>query len=337
MIKTQLTEMLGIKHPIIQAPMGPFYTTKLAAAVTNAGALGIISHTNLFGKDPVKEMEENVKWVAENSEGPFGVNIRVARLQIDAPELIKLVIRLRKENPELRERLKVVITSAGNPRPPATEFKAHDPELIHFHVAPTLYHALKVDSLCDGIIATGYEGGGHQSYEGVNTSVLVPEVVEKCKKPVVACGGFFNGRGLAAALAMGAVGIQMGTRFIATKECEFHQNYKEFIVRSKDADTIVTQGMLGPIRLLKNKYTEEHHHILTKEEKIELERKLDLEKLIEDQKKYELVYQGEIERGPVLCGQSCGGVNDIPTVKEVIERTVKEAEEILKGIGRLVV
>lgn len=329
--------MLGINHPIISAPMGPFYTTKLAAAVTNAGALGIISHTNLFGKDPIEEMEENVKWVAENSTGPFGVNIRVARLQIDAPELIKLVIRLRKENQELRERLKVVITSAGNPKPPATEFKQNDPDLIHFHVAPTLYHAMKVDQLCDGIICTGYEGGGHQSYEGVNTSVLISEAVENCKKPVIACGGLFNGRGLAGALAMGAVGVQMGTRFIATKECDFHQNYKELIVRSRDSDTVVTQGMLGPIRLLKNKYTEEHHEILSKNQKIELEQKLDLEKLLEDQKKYELVYQGDVINGPVLCGQSCGGIDDIPTVKEVIERTVKEAEKILKGISGLIV
>ncbi|MFB0563843.1 MAG: NAD(P)H-dependent flavin oxidoreductase [Candidatus Lokiarchaeia archaeon] len=335
-MKTKLTEMLGIKHPIIQAPMGPFYTTKLAAAVTNAGGFGIISHTNLFGKDPIKEMEDNVKWVKENSEGPFGVNIRVARLQIDAPELQKLVIRLRKEDPELRERLKVVITSAGNPKPPATGFKQNDPELIHFHVAPTLYHAMKVDGLCDGIICTGYEGGGHQSYEGVNTSVLIAEAVENCKKPVVACGGLFNGRGLAGALAMGAVGIQMGTRFIATKECDFHENYKNFVVSSKDADTVVTQGMLGPIRLLKNEYTEDYHEMLTKDQKKDLEQSIDLEKLLEDQKKYELVYQGEVVKGPILCGESCGGINDIPTVKEVIERTVKEAEKILKGIGDLI-
>jgi len=328
--------MLGIKYPIIQAPMGPFYTTKLAAAVTNAGGLGIVSHTNLFGVDPIADMEKNIKWVKENSKGPFGINIRVARLQIDAPELIKLIIRLRKEDPELKKRLKVVITSAGNPKPPATEFKQKDPPLIHFHVCPTLYHAKKVDDLCDGIIATGYEGGGHQSYEGVNTSVLIPEAVNNCKKPVVACGGFFDGRGLAGALAMGAAGIQMGTRFIATKECEFHENYKNIVVKSNDADTVVTQGMLGPIRLLKNKYTEEHHEILSKGEKISLEKATDLEKLLEDQKKYELVYNGEVEIGPVLCGESCGGVKDIPTVKEVIERTVRDAERIIKGMSSLI-
>lgn len=329
--------MLGIKYPIIQAPMGPFYTTKLAAAVTNAGGLGIISHTNLFNKDSVKEMEENIKWVKQNSKGPFGVNIRVARLQIDAPELQKLIIRLRKEDPELKERLKVVITSTGNPKPPATQFKKEDPTLIHFHVAPTLYHAMKVDELCDGIICTGFEGGGHQSYEGVNSSVLIPEATNLCKKPVIACGGFFNGRGLAGALAMGAAGIQMGTRFIATKECDFHENYKNFVVRSKDADTVVTQGMLGPIRLLKNEYTEEHNTIMTKDEKISLEQSIDFQKLIEDQKKYELVYQGDVIKGPVLCGESCGGVKDIPTVKEIIERITSEAEKVLKGISSLIV
>jgi len=336
LIKTPLCEMLGIKHPIIQAPMGPFYTTKLAAAVTKAGALGIISHTNLFGVDPVKDMEKNILEVKENCDGPFGVNVRVARIQVDAPAILEKIVELRAKDPELKERLKLVITSAGNPEPPAKFLKQKDPDLIHFHVAPTLYHAMKVDKLCDGIIATGYEGGGHQSYEGVTTMVLIPEVVNNCSKPVVACGGISDGKGLAAALAMGAVGVQMGTRFIATKECEFHPAYKDFVVRSQDRDTVVTTGAFGPIRLLKNKYAMEHPRVMTKEEMMAKEAQLTPQEIAEDMKKYELVYKGDIDNGPVLCGQSCGNIKNIPTVKEVIEGIVKEAESILKGLHKYV-
>ncbi len=332
-IKTPLCDMLGIKHPIIQAAMGPFYTTKLCCAVVNAGAFGIISHTNLLGVDPVKEMEKNIRYVMENCKGNFGVNIRVARIQIDAPALMELIVKLRKEDPEIKDRLKMVVTSAGNPKPPAQFFKEKDKDLLLFHVAPTLYHAMKVDGLCDGIICTGYEGGGHQSYERVNTTVLVTEAARHCKKPIVACGGFSDGRGIAAALAMGAVGVQMGTRFIATKECEFHQNYKDFIVRSRDSDTMVCQGAFGPIRLLKNKYAEEHGEILSRDEKMALEAQLDLEAIREDNRKYALVYEGDIDNGPVLCGQSCGNIDDIPTVKELIERMVKEAEAEIRKLN----
>ncbi|MEM2956934.1 MAG: nitronate monooxygenase family protein [Candidatus Jordarchaeaceae archaeon] len=332
-IKTPLCDMLGIKHPILQAAMGPFYTTKLCCAVVNAGAFGIISHTNLLGVDPVKEMEKNIRYVMENCKGNFGVNIRVARIQIDAPALMELIVKLRKEDPEIKERLKMVVTSAGNPKPPAQFFKEKDKDLLLFHVAPTLYHAMKVDGLCDGIICTGYEGGGHQSYERVNTTVLVTEAARHCKKPIVACGGFSDGRGIAAALAMGAVGVQMGTRFIATKECEFHQNYKDFIVRSKDSDTMVCQGAFGPIRLLKNRYAEEHGEILSRDEKMALEAQLDLEAIREDNRKYALVYEGDIDNGPVLCGQSCGNIDDIPTVKELIERMIREAEAEIKKLN----
>jgi enoyl-[acyl-carrier protein] reductase II len=282
-------------------------------------------------------MEENIKYVLKNCKGNFGVNIRVARIQIDAPALMELVMRMRKENPEAKKRLKMVVTSAGNPKPPAQLFKEKDKDLLVFHVAPTLYHAMKVDGLCDGIICTGYEGGGHQSYERVNTTVLVSEAVKQCKKPVVACGGFSDGHGIAAALAMGAVGVQMGTRFIVTKESEFHQNYKDFILRSKDSDTMVCQGAFGPIRLLKNKYAEHHGEILSKDEKMAAESELDVAAITEDNKKYGLVYEGDIENGPVLCGQSCGNVKDIPTVKELIERMMKEAEEAIKKTNKYIV
>lgn len=351
MIRTKLTEMLGCKHPIIQAAMGPFYTTKLCAAVSNAGAFGIVSHTNLRNIDPIKEMEKNILDVVENSDGPFGVNIRTARLQIDYPELIKLIPRLRKENKKVREQLRLVVTSAGDPRPGAHHFKEVDPDLLVFHVIPAKWLAEKAldpswfqkkfpgtKGVLDGIIATGYEGGGHNSYEKVATTVLTAEMVDYAKDvPVVSCGGWYDGKGLAAALAMGAAGIQMGTRFIATKECEFSDAYKALIPPATDEDTIMTTGAFGPIRLLKNEYSKEHGvEVPDRETRMAQESTLTADDLLGEMERYELVYRGDVQKGPILVGQTIGGISTIPTVKEVVDNIIKEAEKRLKAAAKLV-
>ncbi len=351
MIKTKFTEMVGCKHPIIQAAMGPFYTTKLCAAVSNAGAFGIVSHTNLRNIDPIKEMEINILDVVENTDGPFGVNIRTARLQIDYPELIKLIPRIRKENKKVREQLRVVITSAGDPRPGAHHFKDVDPELKVFHVIPAKWLAVKAlnpdwfqkkfpgtKGVLDGIVATGYEGGGHNSYEKVATTVLTAEMVEMAGDiPVISCGGWFDGKGLAGALAMGASGIQMGTRFIATKESEFHDDYKALILPATDEDTVVTTGAFGPIRLLKNEYSKTHGSpVPDREARMAEESSMTADDLLDEMERYELVYKGNVQKGPILVGQTIGGIDSIPTVKEVVDSIIKEAEMRLKAVSKLV-
>lgn len=336
MIKTKLLDLIGegLRYPIIQAGMGPFETPRLAAAVSKAGGLGIISHWGII-TDPyiscVEKVEKDIEYMKNHSEGPFGVNIRVARMEMEAMDMLRAVLDAREKDTAVRRRLRVVITSAGSPRPPSQEIRRRDPDLLHFHVTPTLYHAKKgEEARCDAVVAAGYEGGGHQSYEEVNTMVLVPEVVNSVKIPVIASGGFCDGRGLAAALAMGAIGVQMGTRFIATQECEFHPKYKELILNAQDKDTTVVQGAFGPIRLLKNRYLQEHRDIMTKQEKIEEEKTISLEQIGEEIKKYELVYRGDIENGAVPCGESCGNIHDIPTVQELIKRIALEAEDVIQ-------
>jgi NAD(P)H-dependent flavin oxidoreductase YrpB (nitropropane dioxygenase family) len=335
MIKTTLLDLIGVglKHPIIQGGMGPFETPRLAAAVSSAGGLGIISHWGIV-TDPyiscVEKVKQDIEYMKNQSQGPFGVNIRVARIEIEAMDMLRAVLEARERDAEVRRRLRVVITSAGSPKPPAEEIRKRDHDLLHFHVTPTLYHAKKgEEAKCDAVVAAGYEGGGHQSYEEVNTMVLIPEVVNSIKIPVIASGGFCDGKGLAAALAMGAIGVQMGTRFIATQECEFHPKYKEGVLKAQDKDTAVVQGAFGPIRLLKNRYLQEHSHIMTKEERLERESTVSLESIREEIKKYELVYRGDIENGAAPCGESCGSIHDIPTVQELIERIIGEAEDIL--------
>ena len=364
-MKTRITEMLGIKYPIFSAGMGPFSTIKLATAVTNAGGLGLLSQwggrmpvdpeTFEYVDDPKKgktftsweKLKMDINYIMEHSKGPFGCNIRVARVQIDYPQCLETIIKMRKENPEIKERLKIVVTSAGNPAPPSKQLKKDAPGLRHFHVSPSLrlvHNTFKAG--CDGVVAVGYEGGGHQSYERVHTLPLICEVrTHYPDKPIIAGGGFFDGQGLAAAFAMGADAIQMGSRFIATKDCEFHPNYKQAIVDGKDEDTQVCQGAFGPIRLYKNEYTATHGEILSKEQKMKQEKEQGLldpkrlqrvmmEKFTKESMAYALVYMGDTENGAVLLGESIGGVDDIPTVKELIERIVAEAEKRIKEVSK---
>ena len=200
MIKTRITEKFGIKYPIISAPMGPFYTTKLAIAVSEAGGLGVVSHATLRGKNSVKDFKEQLDYVVEHTDKPFGINVRVARIQTDHKVLLRKIPQWRKENPKLREQLIYALTSAGGPRVAGKMWKAKAPDMYHFHVGPALWLVDKiVESGCDGIVATGTEGGGHQSYEEVTTLVLLQQVAQKYPdKLLIGCGGFATPEGVAA-------------------------------------------------------------------------------------------------------------------------------------------
>ena len=337
-IETNITKMLGIKHPIIGAPMGPFYTTDLTIAISEAGGLGVLSHTNLFGRSPIEEMKNNLLKVVEHTDKPFGFNIRTARMQPDAPTLCRKIPRFIMENPKLKEQVKYVITSAGSPKMLKTKtfqkLKDSGSEINHFHVAPALWLADKcVAAEVDGMVITGSEGGGHQSYEKVSTLVLLQQVIQKYPDiPLIACGGFANGQGLAAALAMGAGGIAMGSRFIASKDSEFHDNYKNIVPPAKAQDTIMVTGFFGPIRLWKNKYALEHELVGSKEEKMALEVAMTAEDLIEKLKGGEMAYKGNIEQGSVLLGQSIGIINSIENVSDIINTMVNDAEKSIKTI-----
>ncbi|MGQ4875528.1 MAG: NAD(P)H-dependent flavin oxidoreductase [Promethearchaeia archaeon] len=332
MIKTRITELFDIKYPIIQAPMGPFYTTELCLAVSEAGGLGVLSHTNLRGKNSITEMKNAMEYIIEHTDKPFGFNIRVARMQPDAIPLARAVAKWIENNPKLREQCVYGLTSAGSPRKVADLWKRKCPTLQHFHVAPAMWLAQKVvDAGCDGLVVTGTEGGGHQSYEMVTTLILVQQAVRKYPNyPLVACGGFASPEGLAMAIAAGADAIAMGTRFIATKQSEFHENYKALIYPATAKDTIMTTGAFGPIRLLKNKYALEHGKILTKEEKMAQEASLSMEELEEEMERYELVYRGDVENGAILAGQSVGLIDSEENVDDILSQFTKRAEELLK-------
>ena len=334
-LRTNITEMFGIKHPIIAAPMGPFYTKELTVAVSEAGGLGVLSHTNLFGKSSLEEMKSDMEYVVEHTDKPFGFNIRTSRLQIDAPTLCRAIPKFISKNPKLREQCIYAVTSAGTPKMfqsnSLRRLKEAGSQIKHFHVAPALWLADKcVSASVDGLVVTGWEGGGHQSYEKISTLVLLQQIKEKHPDvPLIACGGFSSGEGLASALAIGADGIAMGSRFIASKESEFHEKYKNIIPKAKASDTIYVTGVLGPIRLWKNQYSLHHGVVSSKEEKLEEETKLTPEKALEDQKHYEMTYDGDIEDGAVLLGQSIGAIDSIESCEDIIRNIVKIAEKRL--------
>ncbi|MFO8018188.1 MAG: nitronate monooxygenase [Promethearchaeia archaeon] len=342
MIETNVTKMLDIEHPIIAAPMGPFYTTELTVAVSEAGGMGVLSHTNLYKKSSFEEMKKNMKYVVEHTDKPFGFNIRTARMQPDAPSLCRKVPKFIMKNPKIMEQCKYVVTSAGSPKMlgRSRRFKElkEKSDIKHFHVAPALWLADKcVDSGVDGLVITGTEGGGHQSYEKISTLVLAQQVRQKYPDvPTIMCGGFASGEGLAAALVMGAGAVAMGSRFIASEESEFHEKYKNIVPDATAKDTVLVTGFLGPIRLWKNKYAESHGLVQSKEEKMSLEEKLTPEALIEDQKHYEMTYDGNIEEGAVLLGQSIGMIDQIKKVSDIVNEIVGDAEELLKERANIV-
>jgi NAD(P)H-dependent flavin oxidoreductase YrpB (nitropropane dioxygenase family) len=335
-IETNITKMLGIKHPIIAAPMGPFYTTELTIAVSEAGGLGVLSHTNLFGKSSLTELMKNMEHVVEHTDKPFGFNVRTARLQIDAPGICRAIPKFIKKHPKIREQCVYAITSAGTPKMIQNNafknLKESGSNIKHFHVAPALWLADKcVAAGVDGMVVTGWEGGGHQSYEKISTLVLLQQVKQKHPDiPLVSCGGFASGEGLAAALGAGAGAIAMGSRFIASKESEFHEKYKNIVPPAKADDTVWVTGVLGPIRLWKNNYSLHHGVVSSKEEKMAEEAQLTPEKALEDQKHYEMTYDGNIDDGAVLLGQSIGIINSIDNVPDIINRIVADAEKRIK-------
>ncbi|MBC7250923.1 MAG: enoyl-[acyl-carrier-protein] reductase FabK [Anaerolineae bacterium] len=315
MIKTRLCTMLGITHPIIQGGMAWVATPELVAAVSEAGGLGILGG----GNAPPDYVRDQIRETRRRTDKPFGVNIPLFTPYLD--DVVQVCIE---------ERVAVVATGAGNPAPVVPPLK--EAGIVIIPVVGSVALAKRVERMgVDAIVAEGMESGGHIG--DVATLPLIPQVVDAVDIPVIAAGGFADGRGLAAALALGAAGIQMGTRFICTTECIAHHNYKEKIVRANDRATITTGHRLGhPVRAIKNPMTRKFQ---------ELEREADIseEELIElgTGKLRLAVEQGDMVNGSVMAGQISGLIHDIVPAQELIERIVSEAEAILNQMPSYVI
>ena len=358
MLKTKITEMFGIKHPIASAAMGPFRTNDLCIAISDAGGLGMISHTPAspsgFESNYVEAMIKNLDYVVEHTDGIFGFNIRTSRVEPGIDKLISETSRHILENDKLKEQCLYALTSAGSATrmPQNKDFQKlrENSQIKHFHVAPALWLADKcVAAGCDGLVVNGFEAGGHQAYERVGGVTLLQQVQQKHPDiPKIATGGYANGAGLALALAAGADGISMGSRFIASNDSEFHQNYKDIIPPAKASDTIVRTGNLSIIRMWKNEYSTAKGSIKSREEKIAQEQgtlqkraKMTEEQLKEEYRKDFVknyaIYEGDLQSGIVPLGQSIGVISSIESVSDIIEKCVKDAEIALKRASNYII
>lgn len=336
MIETDITKMFGIKYPIFSAPMGPFFTRDLALAVSEAGGLGVLSNVNIAGTDPVEEHKRSIEYMIEHTDKPFGINFLTSRNNPGVKAMIRNIPKIVMSNVRMRDQCKYWLTSAGSSKllPSSKYFQElrSNSEVKHFHVAPAVWLAQKcIDASVDGIVVTGTEGGGHQSYERVSTLVLLQQINKHFPDlPKIACGGFATGESLAAALSLGAGAVAMGSRFIASKESEFHEDYKALIPPGTPQDTGLYTGAFGPIRLYKNKYALSHPAPSSKEEMVAYEESITPEQRAKDLGAYDRVYSGDMETGAVLLGQSIGIIDSIDGVNEIIERVMKDAESAIR-------
>lgn len=306
MFRTRITEMLGIEYPIFQGGMAWVANADLAAAVSNAGGLGIIG----AGNAPADWLEKEIKRVRELTDRPFGVNVMLLSPFVDD------VIELLK-----RERVPVVTTGAGSPQKVIEALKPLGTKVIP--VIASVAHAKRVEKQgADAVVAEGMESGGHIGE--LTTMALVPQVVDAVSIPVIAAGGIADGRGVVAAFALGAEGVQMGTRFVCAAESPAHIRYKERIINAGDRDTVVTARITGhPVRCLRNKLTREFERLEEERAPIEEFEKLGIGKL------RAAVVDGDVEWGSVMAGQIAGLVKDIKPAKEIIEEIMEEAYRVL--------
>ena len=304
MIKTRITDMLGIQYPIIQAPMGWIARSALASAVSNAGGMGIIETSS--GDLPAVRVEiEKMKGLTDK---PFGVNI--AQAYVRDPDIVSFVVD---------QGVKFVTTSAGDPNRYCAALKAAG--LTVFHVVPSLAAAIKaIDAGVDGLVVEGGEGGGFKSSRDVSTMVLLPLVCSRLDVPIVAAGGISDGRSMAAAFALGAEGVQMGTRMVSAAESPVHQNWKTAIVEAKETDTVFL-NRFGPGPACRALRTE----------KTTLLEKEPGENGVapEFRRSQELYFGGDMEASIALSGQVAGRIDSVKPVAEIISEMVEEFEAIV--------
>ncbi len=309
-MKTRLTDLLGIEYPIIQGGMAWVATAELAAAVSNGGGIGIIA----AGGAPADVVREQIKKARTLTDKPFGVNVML--MSPFADEVMNVVI---EEKPD------VVITGAGNPGKYMADLKAAGIKIMPVIASVAMAKKMEKDG-ADAVIAEGTEAGGHIGE--LTTMVLVPQVADAVEIPVVAAGGIADKRGAVAAFALGADGIQVGTRFICAEECIAHDNYKQAVIKAKDRDAVVTGRTTGaPVRALKNKLTREYDRLEKSGASFEEIEQLGVGGL------RRAFQEGDVQTGSLMAGQSAAMVTKIEPAADIIRSYFDGTDEILDNIS----
>lgn len=309
-MKTGITRLLGITYPIIQGGMAWVAEYHLAAAVSNAGGLGLIGAASA----PAEWVREQVREAKKRTDKPFGVNIMLMSPYAD--EVARVIVE---------EGVPVVTTGAGNPEKYMKMWKEAGVKVIPVVASVALAKRMERCG-ADAVVAEGTESGGHIGE--LTTMVLVPQVVDAVKIPVIAAGGIADGRGIAAAMILGAQGVQMGTHFVVTKEAVVHENYKKRILGAKDIDSRVTGRSTGhPVRALRNEMTKKYQELEKSGASFEELELLTLGSL------RKAVVEGDVKNGSVMAGQIAGMVKEELTCQELIEKLVRETDSLMKGTG----
>ena len=309
MINT-ITQLFKIKYPIIQGGMVWVSGWKLASAVSNAGGLGLIGAGSMYPE----VLRKHIQKCKKATNKPFGVNVPMLYPQVD--ELMDIIIE---------EDVKIVFTSAGNPKTWTSFLK--NKEITVVHVVSSVKFALKAQLAgVDAIVCEGFEAGGHNGREESTTFTLIPMVKEQVDIPVIAAGGIGNGRGMLAAMVLGADGVQIGSRFAATPESSAHTNFKQTILDVKDGDTHLTLKELAPVRLVKNKFYEEIQELYQKNPTRE-----ELKDLLGRARAKKGIFEGDLVNGELEIGQIAGIIHKIIPVKEILEEIVNDFEALKKS------
>jgi len=310
-MKTRITEIFGIQYPIVQGGLAYLAYAELASAVSNAGGLGQITAATLGTPE---KLREEIRRVRTMTDKPFGVNFAIARHDGKYKDLLEVAIE---------EKVPAISITGGNPQPVFERIKGENIKTLV--LVSGVRQAQKAEELgADAIMAVGQEGGGHLGRDDIGTMVLIPRVVDSVSIPVLASGGIGDGRGLLAAFALGAEGIEMGTRFIATQEC-VHANsvYKEALVNGKETDTVIIKKTLGhPGRVLESKYT---NNIIEREHKGATYE--DLKDIVSGKANCKYIYNGNESEGFGWAGQVIGLINNVPTVQELFDEMISTAEQ----------
>lgn len=321
MFKTRITEMLGIQHPILQGGMQWLAKAELVSAVSNAGGLGFITSMSFAS---VKELREEIRKTRDMTDKPFGVNVSML------PAIMPGDLTEACFDAVCEEGIPVVETAGRNPEPYVPKLKSAGVKL--FHKVPAVRFARKAEAIgADAVIVVGFECGGHPGMDDVSSLIVLPKAAQELAIPVIAAGGFCDGRSLAAALALGAEAILMGTRFMATHESPMHDNFKQWMVAARETDTMVVERSIrNAARIMKNDAAETVARMESEGATLQ-----DLLPVIAGKVGLEAYLSGDINRGTIACGQVVGRIRDVKTVKELIDDIINEAHrtvERLKGL-----
>ena len=311
-MKTRITQIFNIEFPLIQAGMVWCSGWRLASAVSNAGGLGIIGAGSMYPE----VLKEHIQKCKKATDKPFAVNVPL--LYPDIEKLMQIIVE---------EGVKIVFTSAGNPKTWTSMLKQKGLTVVHV-VSSAKFAKKAEDAGVDALVAEGFEAGGHNGREETTTMVLIPQVVDAVKIPVIAAGGIASGKAMLAAFALGAEGVQIGSRFVASLESSAHENFKNKVIHTQEGETLLTLKELTPVRLIKNKFFQS-----VEDAKLQGASADELRALLGKGRAKKGMFEGDLDEGELEIGQVASSIKEIKSAGEIVREIMREFDEKRKSLN----